>query len=290
MKIRRKLQSFLNLAPSSTASLDLPLGMSYHGILLKLAATGGGATFINSDISRVRLMLNGKAIIRDIPGSVIYRDNLFRGSVTSTAYLYLDFEEPRAKSLADQYATLVHTAEGVNSFKLELDIASSAVGTLDITTWAVMSSTGLALGPIPALIKESFDTVAAAVREYTPAFKVGPQGPGHILRCIHLIPSQAGSEVAPSTVLGSLGVTLRKSGIPIFDRVTDAVNRWAQQHYEDVPQTNLFSLDWAEDNSVGINLMPTADASDMVFEIDIGSATATNWSVYYRMISTLDRL
>lgn len=43
---KRLLPAWLNLAPSSTASLDLPLGMSYHGIILKLSATGAGATFL----------------------------------------------------------------------------------------------------------------------------------------------------------------------------------------------------------------------------------------------------
>ena len=130
MKIKRKLPSFLNLAAGDTAALDLPLGMSYHGILLYLTATGVGADFDVDHINKVRLILNGKPIFRDIPGNVIYRDNLSRGSSANTAFLLLDFEDPRAKELTDQYRTLIHTAAGVNSFRIELDIDAAAAGTL----------------------------------------------------------------------------------------------------------------------------------------------------------------
>lgn len=291
---KRLLPSFLNLAPDRTASLDLPLGMSYHGIILKLSATGGGASFVRADIPRVRALLNGKAFIRDIPASVLHRDNLFRGSRDDASYLYLDFEEPRSKTMEDQYATVIHTAAGVNSFKLELDIASTAVGTLKIETYALMAATGLGLGPIPAFIREGIDISADGVREIKPGFIVGPSGPGHILRAVHFLPFSGGAEVAPSTMLGANGITLRKSGIPVIDRLTDPVNRFYQYHYESVPQTNLYTVDFVEDNNTSINLMPTADATDMVWEIDVDVSGATTLPVhvdmYYRMVTALERL
>lgn len=286
--IKRKLPAFLNLAPSSTASLELPLGMSYHGIILQLSSAGG--TFVRGDIPRVRAILNGKPFIRDIPASVLHRDNLFRGSYDDSTFLYLDFEEPRSKNMSDQYSTVIHTASGVNSFKLELDIASSATGTLNINTYALTAATGLPLGPIPAFIREGVDSTAAGVREIKPAFGVGQNGPGHIIRTVHFLASQSGSEVAPSSVLGTLGVTLRKSGIPVIDRMTDSVNRFYQRHYEDVPQTNFFTVDFVEDNNLAENLMPTADATDMVWELDISTSTATHLDIFYRMISTIERL
>lgn len=291
MKLRRKLQSFLNLAAGDTAGLDLPLGMSFHGIMLKLSATGVGADFTIDHLERVRLLLNGKAIIRDIPGNIVFRDNLSRGSTNNNGYLFLDFEDPRSKDLGDQYRTLIHTAAGVNSFRIELDIAAAAAGTLKIESWALMSATGLPLGPIPALIKEGLEISSTGVREYTPGFKVGPEGPGHIFRCVHLVFSQGGTEVAPSAVLGENAVTLRKSGIPVWDRFPDDANRWLQTHYENTPQTNFYTLDWGEDNAVGVNLMPTADATDMVFELDIADASpVVKTDVYYRLITTLERL
>ncbi len=283
--IKRKLQAFLNLSPGSTASLDLPIGMSYHGIILQLSSTG---TFVRADIPRVRVLLNGKPFVRDIPASVLHRDNLFRGSRDDATFLYLDFEEPRSKNMEDQYSTVIHTASGVNSFKIELDVASSATGTLSINTYALCAPTGLPLGPIPAFIREGVDFTSTGVKEIKPGFIVGPAGPGHILRTVHILPSQSGSEVAPSTVIGSLGVTLRKSGINVIDRLTDTVNRWYEQHYEDVPQTNLFTVDFVEDNNLAVNLMPTADASDMVWEVDVSAAC--HLDIYYRMITALERL
>jgi hypothetical protein len=286
--LKRLLPAWLNLAPNSTASLDLPLGMSYHGIILKVSATGSGATFTRADIPRFRALLNGKPFIRDIPASILHRDNLFRGSRDDPAFLYLDFEEPRSKTMEDQYTTVIHTAQGVNSFKLEMDIANTAVGTLKIETVAIMANTGLPLGPVPAFIREGVDAVATGIKEIKPSFQVGAQGPGHILRCVHIFPSQLGTEVAPSFVIGGLGVTLRKSGIPVIDRLTDSINRYYQHHYEDVPIANAFTIDFVEDSNVGVNLMPTADATDMVWEVDISAACHLDF--YYRMVTTLERL
>lgn len=285
---KRKLPQFLNLAPGNeNCSLDLPLGMSYRGIMMRLSATGAGASFTVDDITRVRLLLNGKAVIRDIPGSVIRRDNLFRGSKNDNTVLYLDFEEPRARLLEDQMATCIHTAAGVNSFKIELDIANTAVGTLKIETRALTQATGLPLGPIPAMIRESYDAVSAGNQEVKPGFKVGPQGPGHILRTVHFFPDVAGAEGEPSDHLGGNGITVRKSGISVIDRLSDADNRWMQEHYESVPITNAYTLDFVEDNN-NISLMPTADADDFVFEID--QAVICKWNMYYRMVTTLERL
>lgn len=285
---KRKLPQFLNLAPGGqNCSLDLPLGMSYRGIMLRLSATGVGASFTVDDIARVRLLLNGKAIIRDIPGNVIKRDNLFRGSEDDNTVLYLDFEEPRARTLEDQMATCIHTAAGVNSFKIELDIADTAVGTLKIETRAQMQATGLPLGPIPAIIRESYVAVSTGNQEVKPGFKVGPQGPGHILRTVHFFPTVGGVEQVPADHLGTNGITVRKSGISAWDRLDDPDNRWLQKHYESVPITNAYTLDFVEDNN-NISLMPTADADDFVFEID--QALECKWDMYYRMVTTLERL
>lgn len=285
---KRLLPAFLGLAPGAlNASLDLPLGQSYRGIMMRLSATGAGASFTVDDIDRVRLLINGKAIIRDIKGSIIRRDNLFRGSKNDNTLLYLDFEEPRARTIEDQLATCIHTAGGVNSFKIELDIANTAVGTLKIETRALTRSTGLPLGPIPALIRESYDAVSTGKLEVKPGFKVGPDGPGHILRTVHFFPSVAGVEAAPSTKLGSQGITLRKSGVSNVDRMSDPDNRWLQEHYEGVPITNAYTMDFVEDNN-NISLMPTADADDFVFEID--QAATCKWDIYYRMVTTLERL
>lgn len=285
--IKRKLPAFDNLTTGTTASLDLPLGMSYHGIILKLSATGGGATFTRAHLPRVRMIINGKAVIRDIPASVLHRDNLFRGSRDDATYLYLDFEEPRSKTLEDQYATVIHTASGVNSFKIELDI-ENAVGTLKIDTWALMAATGTPLAFVPAFIREGVDALVTGVKEIKPSFRVGPDGAGHILRCVHIYPFVSNAEVAPSTVIGTLGVTLRKSGIPVIDRLTDDANRFYQMHYEDVPITNAFTIDFVEDNNTSTHLMSTADATDMVWEVDVSAACHLDF--YYRMVTTLDRV
>ncbi len=283
--LKRKLQSFENLLPDSTAGLTLPIGMSYHGIILKLTSTGG--TFTRSHIPRVRLLINGKAVIRDIPASILHRDNLFRGSKDDAKFLFLDFEEPRSMTMEGKYATLIHTAKGVNSFKLELDISASATGTLKIETWALVSATGAELGAVPAFIKDGVDVSSSGVKEITPSFGVGENGRGHVLRCVHFVPSVSGSEVAPSTVLGSSGITLRKSGLNIIDRLQDDVNRFYQEHYEDVPITNAFTVDFVEDNNTLVHLMSTGDATDFTWEVD-NSVSSVHWDIYYRMVTFLD--
>ena len=59
-------------------------------------------------------------------------------------------------------------------------------------------------------------------------------------------------------------------------------------HYEDVPITNAFTVDFVEYNNTSTHLMTTADAEDFVWEIDIGSVCHIDF--YYRLVTTLERV
>jgi len=275
---KKKMPDFDNLANNGTASLDLELGLTYHNLVFQL----GGTTFNRTHIKRVRALINGKAFIRDIPATVIHADNLFKGSEDDATFLILDFEEARSRAYGDQILTAIGTAAGVNSFKIEFDIEGATAPT--ITTIANVQADLRPLGAIPAFIKETYDAVSTGTKQLKFGYTKDSQ---HVFKRVHFdCKDNVGVAMADSDLLDH--VTLVKNGINVWDRVSPAMNRFYQKHYEDVPQDNIYTVDFVEDNNTTINLMPTADANSLYWELafkDVGHV-----DIYYSMVTALERL
>ena len=56
--IRRKLPAFNNVFAGATASVAIPLGMTYERILLKL----GGTSLTKAHLTKIRLRANNKTV------------------------------------------------------------------------------------------------------------------------------------------------------------------------------------------------------------------------------------
>lgn len=275
---KKKMPDFDNLGNNGTASLDLELGLTYHNLVFQL----GGTTFNRSHIKRVRALINGKAFIRDIPATILHADNLFKGSKDAATFLVIDFEEARSRAYGDQILTAIGTAAGVNSFKIEFDIEGATAPT--ITTIANVQADLRPLGAIPAFIKETYDAVSTGVKQLRFGYT---KESAHVFKRVHFhCKNTGGAEVADSTLLNSM--TLVKNGINVWDRVSPAMNRFYQEHYEDVPQDYIYTVDFVEDNNTTINLMPTADANSLYWEPDF--ATTGHLDIYYSMVTALERL
>lgn len=283
--IKRKMPDFDNLKNTGTATLDLPAGMTYHSIQFLL----GGIALTRAMIKRVRVLINGKAFVRDIPATVLHNDNKYKGTKDIANMFLLDFQEPRSRTLADQFATSIGTAAGVNSFKVEFDIEGATDPV--ITTIANVTADERPLGLIPAFIKETYEAVSEGIKQVK--FGYGKES-AHTFKRVYFYPFNGALALLPSTVLGKNGVSLVKNGINVFDRVPDQMNRDFQEHYEGQPLEDAYIVDFVEDNNMTINLMPTGDANSLLWELDIlasgGSVTPVRWDIYYSMVTTLDRL
>ena len=123
---------FTNVAASGVASVSLPVGMSYNRIFLQL----GGTTFTKSMITDIKVRVNGKVVLQNT-GSRLDAINAYRGRGSNANFLIIDFTEPEAKTMSDQYIGNVNTASGVSSFTIEVTIAGATAPTLD--SWSELA-------------------------------------------------------------------------------------------------------------------------------------------------------
>lgn len=273
MPLRQKLPDFVNLANTGTASLDIPPGMTFHNLIFDFT---GSTTFTRAMITEVRVLINGKVFIR-APASVIHRDNLYKGSVDDPLFLLIDFEEPRSRSFADQIGSAVHTASGVQTFKVEFDILGAT--SPKITTHANVTATTLPLGLIPCFFKQSFDAVSVGTHQVQYSYGKVP----HLIKRVHILPIVANAETLPENHLNS--ISLIKANIPFYQKVTPAQAKYYQKHYESIPQANFLTFDAVEDNNTTLNLMP-ADDNQIIWELDV--KLAARFELYYSVLTTID--
>ena len=72
--LTRNLPSFNGVQEGGTATLDLPLGLTYKGIML----LRGGTNFDNADIAEVRVKGNGR-LLYTVSGADLASINQFEG-------------------------------------------------------------------------------------------------------------------------------------------------------------------------------------------------------------------
>lgn len=272
----QKLPDFYNLANSGTASLDIEPGMTFHNLVFDF--TGSGA-LTRDMIKEVRVLINGKAFIR-APANILHRDNMYKGSREEANFFMIDFEEPRSKTVADQIATAIHTFSGVQTFKVEFDIVGAT--SPKITTHAHTSASEIPLGALPCFYRETYDAVSTGVKQIKYGYD---KTNGHLLRRVHFVPSVSGTEQLPSDHVNN--ISLLKNGVRVIDKLTPAMNAYYQKHYESIPQTNIMTVDFVEDNNTVLNLMPTADGWVM-WELDVKAIA--HFDIYYSVISPLENI
>ncbi|SAK68241.1 hypothetical protein AWB76_04074 [Caballeronia temeraria] len=233
---------FTNVVASGVATVNLPIGMSYNKIILAL----GGTTFTPSMITNINLKVNGKIIYNAI-GSRLSLINAYRQVVGSATCLTLDFTEPRAKSMIEQYVGNINTASGVSSVTIEVTIAGATAPTLDSYS---------ELGPPAALgviAKHIPFTASFAGSGKFPMKLIDITNRGGIIKRVHF---------AHGGNLSQLEV--KKNGIVIWDNIPTAINTSWQAEYAKTAQTNLYTYDPCADNNYA-NGVKTADATALEF-------------------------
>jgi len=272
-KFKYKMPDVENLKATGTAYLEVPLGDTFHNFLCVL----GGTTFNRSHIARFRAMLNGKPFIRDLSGAELHKLNLYRMSKDDADVLLIDFEEPRAKLFADQVATAIGTAAGVNTLRLEWDIVGATAPTMEVFANA---SGPQPLGMVPALVTDDHDFVSTGNKNIRFPYSIGPVdngGAGHIIKRAHLF-------LSGGAVLDE--VSFKKNGIPVHDRITPRANTFFQEHYEGVVITGAYTVDFVEDNNLMMNLVGTEDARSIGWDLKVG--TVGHMRIVYELISPLE--
>jgi len=239
---------FLNVVADGVASLELPIGMTYNRILLKL----GGTTFTKAMISRIVLKMNGK-IFYDISGTNLDLVNDYKGLGLGTSYLMLDFIEAEAKTLGGQYIGALGTLEGVTSLVLEVTIAGATAPTLE--SWSEISNP-MPLGLINSVIPHTATFSAAG--EFPVVLPHGSEAGLLIQRVLFFHSNMTELEV-------------KKNGIVVYESMPTAVNTEFQKSYGRVPQSGLFVYDTILNNDLK-QVLNTGNAQSLSYNLTVSAA------------------
>jgi len=255
---------FFNVVASGVASLELPLGMTFNRIILKL----GGTIFTKAMITKIVAKLNGKNFF-EITGAYLDKINTYRGLTANAAYLTIDFNEPFAKTVGGMYAGAIGTAQGVNSFTLEVTIAGATAPTLE--SWSMISEPQ-PLGLINALV--SHPVTFSAAGKFPIVLPHGPNA-GHLIERVHFF----------HTNMTALEV--KKNGLLIFEEMAIAINEFIQTEYKHVPQAGLYVYDPIVAQDLA-RVVDTANAQSLQFNVTVSAADSIG--VYAEYATRIERL
>lgn len=239
---------FTNVVASGVATVSLPVGMSFNRIMLQL-----GGTFTKSNITDIKVRLNGKVIFQNT-GARLNLINTYRKRGVDAAFLVIDFTEPDAKDMSEEYLGNLNTAQGVSSLTMEVTIAGATAPTLD--SWSEVGPPA----PLGALAKQILFT-----NSFGGAGKFGFKiidvaNRGAMIKRVHF--NHGGFVTA---------LEVKKNGIVIFDNVPTAVNTFYQLDYNKVAQTNMFTFDPCLDNNYS-NIIRTQDMVSLEFNLTCSAA------------------
>ena len=240
---------FNNVVADGVASVSLPVGMSYNRILLQL----GGTALTKAMLANIKVKMNGKTIWENT-GSRINLINTYRARGVDAAFLVIDFTEPDAKTMAEQFIGNLNTAQGVSSLTLEVTIAGATAPTL--VAWCE-------LGPpaaLAAINKQILFTAAFSAAGKFPFKLIDIANRGAIVKRVHF--AHGGNMTA---------LEVKKNGVVIFDNIPTAVNTFNQLDYKKVAQANLYTYDPCLDNNYS-NAVRTQDATSLEFNPTFSAA------------------
>jgi len=239
---------FTNVVANGVATVSLPVGMSYNRILLQL-----GGTFTKAMITDIKVRLNGKVIFQNT-GSRLDLINTYRKRGVSANFLVIDFVEPGAKDMAEQYIGNINTAQGVSSLTMEVTIAGATSPTLD--SWAEVGPPA----PLGVVSKQLLFTTSFGGSGKFPFKLIDVANRGAIVKRVHF--AHGGNVQA---------LEVKKNGIVIHDNVTTAVNNFYQADYGKTAQTNLYTYDPCVDDNY-TNAVKTQDMVSLEFNLTTGAA------------------
>lgn len=253
---------FNNVSAAGLATVSLPIGMSYNKIILAL----GGGAFTKSMITNVKVKVNGKTVWENT-GSRLDLQNTYRALGVSASYLVIDFTEPKAKTMAEQYLGNINTAQGVSSMTVEITIAGATTPTLD--SYAELGPPA----PLGLMAKQILFTSSNGGAGKFPLKLIDLANRGAIIKRVHFAHG------------GNLTLLeVKKNGIVIHDNIPTAVNAFWQLDYLKVAQANLYTFDPCADNNYA-NAVKTADMVSLEFNPTYSAADTVT-----AVLETLDVL
>jgi len=139
MRRLERLPTPQGIGVNQTATLQLPLGPTYHRLMIRMKnATGDNIAIAGwrNFIGEIRLMVNGDTRI-EIEAEDLVRLNQFYNQELVPGVLPLFLSLPWARTLAGEDNSAYGTVEGMASFTLEMDLKGTPFSDLEV--YAVQS-------------------------------------------------------------------------------------------------------------------------------------------------------
>lgn len=266
--LTRKMPSWEGVAAGQTATIRLPVGLRFH----KLLTTYSGVTLAQMD--EIRVVANGKTIMRFNGGDVLDSMNKFDGRAAAAGVLTIDFERYGLRTRAGSELTVIDTTseapDRISTLTVEIDINAAAVGPVLKAPKAVQSgSTGG--GEVSRLLKHvrifGHDPAGSGEYEISDLPKMGA-----INRVFFHSPTAAIN-----------AIKLQRDNYDVFDRTTDE-NKVLQIDGVRVPQAGFYVVDFSEEGN-GQDFLTVAGVRDLRFRLDMAAAGHIDVIVEY-----IDRL
>lgn len=237
-----ELNAFPSVAPNATASLstDQIRGYSLHGIVLER----GGTTFPQTDISNVRVRLNGKDVVDQLSGAQLHAMTDYEGMPDVTNYDFIFFGDPAARTVRGQHLGDIDCSIYDYPLTLEVDIGAATAPTLQAYALVGVPKLQMGIGYTPqqaAIIRALPRTViqpSAAISRKTFGVSIGSSAGARIRRVWFF-----------NTNLTS--VDFRKQSLIKWDNAASPLNSAIQQQYVRTPQSGLYVLDRIMDGNQG---------------------------------------
>lgn len=264
MKTTRPMPSFQGVAAGQTATLTLPIGLTYHALLI----TYSGVTL--AQMTEIRVKGNGRQIFSQ-SASDLDTSNKFIGAAAASGILRLDFDRLNLLTRAGQELTAICTGAPMqpdptkpaynptplSTFQLEIDIDGAAAAPA-LSCKAVQS----APAPLGAIIKRRrFNYSATGAGD----FEISDLPKGDLIDKIWIKASAA----------NVTKVTMERDNFLSFER-TPAENNLIQADGVRVPQSLWFVIDPTERGFGGESIVSAIND----FRLKITASAATNYTIY----------
>ena len=223
-----RLPAIQNVAPSSRASLRLPLGVTYEKIYLML-----GTNILTSLITNLVLRINNKEFMRWNTWSDYQAYLAYKGNATNASVAVIDFTERRARDeVAVKLGTIAACAEaGVQDMVVEFDLGLYTV-TAGSTITAFADVEAPSANSIIQRVQVMQKTLAAAAQE-------------QIFIPFGLNGYQVKRLVIKHTYLAS--VKVRRDGVDFYEDLPVALANAREVDFANIPQAGYHIVDFMPD-------------------------------------------
>ncbi|PIE10513.1 MAG: hypothetical protein CSA72_08380 [Rhodobacterales bacterium] len=258
MRRFEKLPTPQGIGAGQTATVNLPLGPTYHRLYIRMADGTGdvAAGSWGDNIGEIRLMVNGDVRI-EIDAADLEAMNKFYGQEADAGVLPLFLSQPWARTIPGEDNTAYGTAANMATFTLEMDLKPGiTIGELSV--YAIQSEPK-AFGPHLRIQRFSDQMAMIGTKEISDL----PRGAYNMLG-LHITTDKID------------GVEVLADNRQVSE--TDKVARQAHLRLADrLPQAGFTHLDFIPENRLG-EALPMA-LNDFRVKLDV-TAVNQNFKVY----------